>query len=399
MKKITAISVLLLILLSGMSLSALSRKSKMEPVGMEDLTFRLNEFGFDCLRMISRDQAGQNVFLSPLSLSLALTMLNNGAGGNTREQMDEMLHYSGLSMDEINPVLQNLARDLLTLDPRIDLRIANSLWYRYQFKVKKPYLEQIRKFYDAEIKGLDFDAPETPSLINSWVSEKTSSKIERIITSDIDPLMVMYLINVIYFKGDWQVQFDPKRTKSETFAGTEKCEMMSMTADLSYWETDRFQAVNLPYGQGDFSMTVILPAEDVAPAEIISDFNMDYWLALQDEFHPLNGFLALPRFRIEYDITLNQLLRQLGMEEAFDRDLADFNAISDSPLYVSQVLQKTFLEVNEEGTEAAAATMIGMKTVSIQEPGFVMKVNRPFLLFIQQGDLLLFGGWILSLNN
>jgi serine protease inhibitor len=359
-----------------------------------------NAFAFDLLREATRAlPADSNAFLSPLSASMALGMALNGANGETLEGMRAGLRLSGLTEAEINQGYRDLIALLGRLDSRTEMRIANSMWGRAGFPMEPAFTTAGKTFFDAEARTLDFASPDAVPAINVWASGKTNGRIPRLL-DQIDGNEILFLINAIYFKGKWRNAFDPKNTQSGTFHGADGRDraalLMQQEESLRYDETADYQAVDLLYGNGAFAMTVLLPKPGRAPAEVLAGLSPEAWGALAERFHDAEVNLTLPRFRMEYARRLNGDLEALGMAAAFDADRADFYRIADvrpERLYLTRVEQKTFVEVNEEGTEAAAATSVGVGVTSAPQV-FEMKVDRPFLFAIREqlsGTVLFLG--------
>jgi serine protease inhibitor len=221
-----------------------------------------NAFGFKLFRAINDAEAEKNVFISPLSVSMALGMTYNGAAGETEAAMRDVLELGGMSLTAINESYQSLIKLLTGLDPKVVFQIANSIWYKQELPFEKDFLDINSKYFDAEVAGLDFSDLKSVDTINDWVDDKTRGKIERIL-DEINPLAVMFLINAIYFKGTWTYEFDKNETKNDQFTlmdgSTVPCRMMKQEGDFLYYATEDFQAIDLPYGEEEFSMTVILP--------------------------------------------------------------------------------------------------------------------------------------------
>jgi serine protease inhibitor len=359
-----------------------------------------NAFAFDLMREATRAlPADSNAFLSPLSASMALGMALNGANGETLEDMQAGLRLSGLTEAEINQGYHDLIALLGRLDSRTEMRIANSMWGRAGLPMEPAFTTAGQTFFDAEVRTLDFASPDAVPAINDWVSGKTSGRIPRLL-EQIDGNEILFLINAIYFKGKWRDAFDPKNTQSGTFHGADgrdrAAPLMRQEGTLQYEETTDYQAVDLLYGNGAFAMTVLLPKPGRAPTEVLASLSPEAWRALAERFHDAEVDLTLPRFRMEDARRLNDDLEALGMAVAFDPDRADFYRIADvrpERLYLTRVDQKTFVEVNEEGTEAAAATSVGVGPTSAPQV-FEMKVDRPFVFAIRErlsGTVLFLG--------
>ncbi len=363
-----------------------------------------NRFGWKLFRSLTEAETDQNVFISPLSISLALGMALNGAAGETRQAMETTLELSGLSQKAINQYYRQIIDFLLERDPQVILNIANSIWYRQELTVKQTFIDLNQRYFDALVKGVDFSAPTTVNQINQWVKEQTRGKISRGIDR-IKPEDVMFLINAIYFKGTWTTQFNPKLTREKPFSlpdgGKTTCQMMQLSDKLPYLETDDFQMVELPYGDKHFSALVILPRPGKSPGELINRLNAETLQEWVEQLQLREGTLELPKFELRYGKTLNQVLSKLGMAVAFRPGEADFSQMYEGPekLYLSLVNHGTYVKVDEEGTEAAAVTSISISITSIgpQKP-FYMRVDRPFLFLIREKDsgALLFMGQIVE---
>ena len=356
-----------------------------------------NRFGFKLFRAIVQREEGKNIFVSPLSVALALGMTYNGAAGGTRQAMRETLEMGDLTVSEVNQAHHNLTQRLLEADPQVQFEIANSIWYREGLAFEKEFLKTNQTFYGAQIRSLDFGDPAAPAVINQWVNQETQGRIQEIV-GDIDPLTVMFLINALYFKGKWTQAFEPERTQDDWFLlsdGSRKsCRMMAQNGTFRYLEVDEAQIIDLPYGEGAFTMTVVLPRSEHNLNTLISELTPERWHQWQQGLSSQEGSLELPRFTLEYERELSDVLSSLGMEVAFTPQ-ADFSNMyrGPEPLYISKVKHKTFLEVNEEGTEAAAVTSVEMKLTAVR-PSFSMRVDHPFLILIQEagtGTILFMG--------
>ena len=395
-KQKTLVGILLAILL----FSNLFSFSKKPEVSLDTFCESNNKFGFKVFKEIVKEQADDNIFISPMSISYALGMTFNGADGKTKEEMAKTLEFGNLTDSEINASFKALMKKLMELDPKVMMEIANSIWYRENVDVLKKFKEVNQDCFQAEIRNIDFSDQETVGIINNWVSENTKGKITEVI-DEIDALAMMYLINAIYFKGSWTDEFKKERTREDKFFIAEEksvlCEMMNTSNENLYFENDDFQAIELPYGKENFSMIVILPKKEKDINEFISNLNLEDWNSWLTGFSKQNGSLVLPKFKIEYELEMNDVLKILGMPNAFTAD-ADFSKMTKKQkLFISNVKHKTFVDVNEEGTEAAAVTVVEMKLTSFK-PGFFMKVNRPFVFAIKEKETnsILFIGKIVN---
>jgi len=362
-----------------------------------------NNFGFKLFKEIINEEKDKNVFISPLSVAMALGMTYNGANGNTQDAMQKTLELSGLTLQEINDSYKNLTELLINLDPKVKFQIANSIWYREIFPVEDKFVDINKTYFDAEVRGLDFSKPDASNIINGWVNEKTNGKIEKIVDDVINPLTMMFLINAVYFKGIWTYEFDKSKTQDDTFTlpdGSKKsCKMMAQESEFQYFENDDFQAIDLPYGDGDFRMTIFLPRLQNNVDSLIAELNQENWTKWINSFSKQKLTLQLPKFTIEYEIKLNDVLKALGMEIAFDPEQADFTKMYKEEkvkanLYISKVKHKTFVQVDEEGTEAAAVTSVEMSIKAVMPPKLLMRIDRPFIFAIREnrsGTILFIG--------
>lgn len=364
-----------------------------------------NQFTFALFRQLSDAQRGSNVFVSPLSASMALGMTLNGTAGTTFEQMRAALGFGDASRAEINDGYKGLIALLRGLDNSVDFRLANSIWYRRGFPFHQSFLDVSKSSFDAEVRDLDFNDPASVRTINSWVDRSTSGKITEIIDA-IDPEHVMFLINAIYFKGSWRDQFDPAATRDAPFHAADgrrpPVKLMHRRAEMRYLETAELQAVDLPYGRGAFTMTVLLPKEGTDVEALAASLRADTWAEWESRFHTADVDLHLPRLRLAYERTLNDDLRALGIRDAFIPGGADFTGMAPAPtgnrLYIDFVKQKTYVDINEEGTEAAAATVVAISIVSAPRT-VVMRVDRPYLFAIRErlSGTILFVGKIVAM--
>ncbi len=403
-------SLLLLGLLGCASASALWQSSPQSPFQtaqrmtqptqpVDDRLLTANtRFGFKLFSEVLKQTPGQNVTISPSSVAIALSMTYNGASGETKQAMAQALELQGLTLQEINQGNAALEAALENADPKVKLAIANSLWGRQGFQFRPEFLQQNRQFYGAEIATLDFGSPTAVRTINNWVSQRTEGKIPSIV-DQLEPNDVLYLINAIYFKGNWTTQFDPGNTALRPFfklnETQEQHPFMSQTGNYRYAETDQFQAISLPYGDRRLSMVILLPKADSSLAELQRNLTPENWQRWMQQMRSREGSIQLPKFKQEFSIGLNDTLKSLGMGVAFDRNRAEFGGISNAQIYINKVQHKTFIEVNEEGTEAAAATSVGIGVTSAPIDGpFQMVCDRPFFYAIrdnQTGSLLFMG--------
>lgn len=357
-----------------------------------------NSFGLKLLTVVNKDETGKNVFISPVSISMALGMTLNGAVGATRDSMEQTLECAGLSQTDINTSYESLTALLTGLDPRVQFQIANSIWYRPALIVEEEFKSVNARYFRAEVNQIDFADPSASGTINSWVDRSTNGRIKEIVPNPIPAEIVMYLINAIYFKGTWTYRFDASLTRDDTFelpgGSTTACRMMYQKGVFQYSENDQLQAIDLPYGDAGFSMTIVLPKSGIDIDRFLDDVSGQRWSEWTSALTKTEGELYLPKFTLEYEKKLNDVLKAMGMAIAFSREDADFTGIDKrGGLFISEVMHKTFVQVDEEGTEAAAATSVGVGLTSIGG-GFVMRVDRPFVFAIREhhsGTILFIG--------
>ena len=353
-----------------------------------------NDFAFDLFRAGNLAQHKANVFISPLSASMALGMTANGANGATYDEMRTALRLGGATREDVDGGYKSLIALLRGLDPGTDFKIVNSIWYEQTFPFNASFLDESKLYFDAQVQALDFKNPSAVTTINSWVNAQTNSRIPKILDS-IDSSEVMFLVNAIYFKGIWQKQFDKSKTVDAPFHAadgtTATVPMMARGAGVQYAATPEYSAVDLPYGNSAFTMTVVLPSPNVDIDAFAESFDQPKWNSLVGSLHDSDLQVYLPRFRIEWKRELNGDLQQLGMRLAFFN--ADFTRMSPRglDLIITRVLQKTFVDVDEEGTEAAAATLVGIGLTSVP---MAFRADHPFLVVIRErfsGTILFIG--------
>ena len=356
-----------------------------------------NAFTFNMLNAIPVTQ-GKNVMVSPLSISLALSMTLNGADGSTKTDMINALGFSDLSVEEINQVYLDLITALKKADPNVVMNVANSIWIRKDFSVLEPFVATNQKYYDARVDRLDFNAAAL-NTINSWVNEKTNAKIPKIL-DDISAEEVMFLINAIYFNGKWQIQFEKSQTQNGSFTlaagGLVTVPLMKIKEKFGFSEQAGFEALKMPYGRGKFGMIILLPDIGKTPDQIMQQLSPAAWETLKTSLNsPIKVDVWMPRFKFNWESDLKEILSSLGMAVAFSRDEANFTKINNGDhLFITKVKHKTFIDVNEEGTEAAAATSVGIGFTSAGPGGPEFHAIRPFLFFITEEDTgaILFAG-------
>lgn len=357
-----------------------------------------SEFAMDLYKTINIADDKKNVFFSPFSISTALSMTYAGARGNTEKQMADTMHFS-LGQSELHPAFRELASTLQAEHKGYRLEIANALWGQQGYEFQPDFMALIQKEYNGGFHTVDFSnqTEESRGIINSWVGQKTNDKIKDLLAKgSLTSLTRLVLTNAIYFKGDWEHKFKSEETKLSPFHIQSdeivNVPMMHQSGNFRYAQIDGVKVLELPYVGGDLSMVAVLPKETVAEFDQGLDASrLNDWLAKTTE-QDVNVFL--PKFKFEDKYELNDILPGMGMTDAFDLPPADFSGISGKKdLYITKVIHKAVIEVNEEGSEATAATavVIGLKSV-LFKPEF--KADRPFLFFIRHnptGSILFLG--------
>ncbi len=406
MKRI--IGILLSIILFSLSLTACSKGilTKNNSYNIDKISTSVvdgnNEFAFNIFNELNGEDSNESIFISPLSISTALTMTYNGANSTTEEAMSKALGFKGIDNATVSQSYNILLNYLENIDKRVDLNIANSIWIKEGENIKEDFLSNNRRDFNAEINTLDFSKEASINTINNWISDATKGKIDKMIEPPIDPMVLMYLINAIYFKGEWSTQFDDKNTFEHTFqtftGEAQSVRMMSRIGKVEYSKGDDFKAVRLPYGNGNTSMYCILPDESVDVNTFIENMGIEKWNSIRENISEVDEVvLQIPKFKLEYGIkNLNSSLEVLGMGEAFSYQ-ADFSGIGED-LYISKVLHKAVIEVTEKGSEAAAVTSVEVKNTSAREP-ITFIADKPFMFIIADDTTgtILFMGKLLSI--
>lgn len=357
-----------------------------------------SHFAFDILRAVYSSDSKGNVFLSPASISMALAMTWNGADGNTKEEMAKALGFDGVDDMLVNGGFAYLVDVLNTDSGGITTDLANSIWIREGFPVLDSFKKLNSDYFAAEIQDLDFGRDDASDIINGWVKDNTNGLIDSIVDDDIHPATIMFLINTIYFKGNWQVEFETKNTYETDFykdgevAG--KVDMMSAKRNTLFYDAGEYKIVSLPYGEGGMVMDLLLPADDKGMDDFINKFDYDEYMdALGNITEREDVILGIPKFQTEYKLSLKSALMSLGMEEAFT-GAADFTGINEGGnIFISDVKHKTYIDVNEKGTEAAAVTSVEMRLTAVLDP-IEFIADSPFMYIIRETatDSILFTG-------
>ncbi len=352
-----------------------------------------NRFGFNLYNQL--ENSSQSILISPISVALALHMTYNGADAGTKEAMAKALQVTGIDLEALNQKNQDLLRCLKAADSKVKLEIANSIWLREDMAFDQDFLKRNKDYYSAGAYNLDFNDTGAADTINNWVEDSTKGLIKDIVDPPINLMTIMFLINAVYFQGTWTEQFDKQATFEDIFylaSGSQaKVPMMNQSGTYDYYEAPNFQAIRLPYGKEKrMAMYVFLPNENSSLADFHKGLNYANWENWLSRFETKTGAIMIPRFSLEYEKSLNDALSALGMKIAFDPGSADFSrmvpADNSDDIYISDVKHKTFIEVDESGTEAAAVTSVEMRVKGMPMYDFNMKVDRPFFYIIHDSE-------------
>ncbi len=363
-----------------------------------------NDFGFDVFKDLHTAEPAENMFMSPMSISMAIGMLYNGAANGSATAIAETCKWDEMNINDVNEGYKGIMARLSNNDPAVQFDMANSIWHEQSFPAYPSFLEVNSEYYSSEVNALPFQDLASVDVINAWVSDKTNGKITSILDA-ISPEEVMFLINAIYFKADWTTSFDPELTYESIFTSEDGTQnpvdlMPAYESTQRYFENDLFQAVDMTYGDEIYSMSVFLPKSGETVQSVIDELNPTTWETWTDSFleRPIN--LTMPKFTLEYETSLLETLTNLGMGVLFQPFGADLSNIAAANLFVTKVKHKTFIEVDEIGTEAAAVTVIGVGTTSVGiNPTPTMTINRPFVYVIrenQTGTIMFMGKMMTS---
>ncbi|WP_332646570.1 serpin family protein [Lysinibacillus sp. 54212] len=360
-----------------------------------------NGLGFRLLPEVNEDEHGNRI-ISPMSLYMALSMVYNGADGRTQEEIAKALQVKGIAADDLNEANASLLSMLHRNSEQVQLYVANSVWLNTKYRFQKDFSKKVSDYFNAALHEIDIKDSQSANKINDWVKESTNSKIEHIVNEPLSADLAAILINTMYFKGQWTNEFEKKNTTNRPFYladGTKKeVPLMKLEKKIAYLENDHFQAVSLPYGEDEkMSMKIFLPREGLNLEDFQKLLTNKHWQQWSSGFIKKQGTVLLPKFKLEYEVAFKEPLQELGIHEAFGAK-ANFSKMIEEkePFFISEVKQKTFIDVNEKGTEAAAATSVTVKTGGEPATPFQMEVNRPFFVAITDDttDIILFMGTI-----
>lgn len=364
-----------------------------------------NKFAFNIFKEISKDDKEKNVFISPLSISTALTMTYNGAEDNTKEEMSKVLGYDGVLDDEINNSYKTLTGYLGNIDKNIKLNIGNSIWIREGHDINKEFININKDIFGAKVDNLDFSNASSVDKINKWIEKSTNNMIKDMLKGPIPDNIIMYLINAIYFKGNWQEPFDKNNNVTKEFTNSkgEKSQVdfmrkLAASDKTFYGEKDDFKVIKMPYDSGKISMYAVLPKEGLGIDSFVNSLDLDKWKSIKASIGKEKEHVdvSFPKFQIEYGAKeLKESLVALGMKDAFSEAVANFKGIRED-ICISSILHQAKIEVNEKGSEASAATIVEVKETAMQilddHKEFI--ANRPFIFIIEDeesGTILFMG--------
>ena len=350
-----------------------------------------NEFAFDFYNQLNAHVGQHNMMVSPLSLTQAMAMLANGADGDTKAELVKVLGFEGYSLEEMNAYYMNLNKGLLSVDKATKLSLANSFWLNNQYTAIDSYKKTLQTYFDAEVQELAFDNT-IYAIINRWVEENTYGCIKNMLyEGDINNSIVMALLNATYFKGVWKNKFKKKNTFKGNFEAPDKSSfveyMKQERLEANVYEDKECKLIELPYGNEAFGMVVVLPNEEVALGELMQSVDADKWQNWMEQLSlHTNVLVQLPKFtgKYEYNENLKQTLIEMGVVDAFSKLDADFSQMIEGKTYVDIIKQNSFIEVNEEGTEAAAAVYTGENALEGAVKRFEFKATRPFFYAIKE---------------
>lgn len=348
--------------------------------GEQVLVTNSNDFAFNLMREAYDGTKSQ--ILSPISITYALGMLNNGAKGRTQQQINHALGFA--NADEVNGFCKKMLIHAPILDEKTKVMIANTIFMNKDYTLKQDFVQMANDYYLAQPETRDFADGQTMKVINQWASDHTEKMIEQVLDEDtFDPTSVSYLLNAIYFKGEWTSKFEKAMTTEETFSNGKRVPMMNQKKTFSYAEDENCQMLRLPYGNKAYEMTILLPRENKTVSDVLQTLTADRWANL--DFAAGGIDVKLPRFESKTNMNLNPLMEKLGMTDAF-LEVADFSGFCNVPVYIGKMLQSTRIKVDEEGSEAAAVTVIDVTVTAVEpEPRLVpFYATRPFLYVISE---------------
>ena len=349
--------------------------------GEQELVSSNNDFAFNLFRQVAK--ADESQIISPISITYALGMLNNGAAGQTQQQINQVLGFT--DADAVNSFCQKMLVLAPQLDTQTKLLIANNIYVNKDYVLYPEFVKKANDYYFAQPETRDFHDGKTMDVINQWASDHTEQMIDKVLDEkSFSPDAASYLLNAIYFKGEWSSKFDKQNTQQEPFGDTDQqVPMMRQEGSFLYTANEDCQALQLPYGSGLYTMTVLLPNEGKAVSDILQGMTAEGWKQLNAKMADVTVDVKLPRFETKADIDLKDVMANLGMPDAFSPAKADFSNFCSKPTYIDLMKQVARIKVNEEGSEAAAVTIIGMEN-SVGPAHYTFFATRPFLYVISE---------------
>ena len=353
-----------------------------------------DSFGLEIIKKVASLKGRENICISPISIGMALGMCYNGAQGSTSTELQQLL-IKNRNINDLNTKVKTYLDLLSDTSGKVTFEISNSIWIREGYPIEEDFINTNMKYYNAKVENLDFSIHSSVQIINNWVAKSTHNKIQNIVRPPLSPETIMLIINAIYFQGDWSKKFKPDNTKKDifyTFDSSEvECQMMQQKGKFKYLENNLCRIIDLPYCRGKFSMTILLPLKGVELDSLIKSISIDDWNKWLAGLESKEIRLYLPKFKMEYKSKLNQLLIDMGIPSAFDPDRSDFSGINTElgdKIYIDEVLHKTYLKVDEKGTEAAAVTSARMSVTSAYPPTkpITMRIDHPFIYAIRDRD-------------
>lgn len=396
-----------LMVVACMFLAASAPSYPSPPDGPGMLSQSYTQFGFEVLRELRLQQPNNNVFISPVSIAVTLAMTSNGASRTTREAILRALHLDGQTIETLNAANHAVIREITDVTA-VQISLANALWVQQDASINPSFSSALESSYSAQVGKLDFHNAAAVKAINAWVAKHTQDRVQKIVDR-VDPATVAMLTDAIAFKGKWSSPFDPKTTQPHDFkidrGIVHQVPMMKRSGEYSYTNTNGLEAIRLPYADGAFAMYVVLPQDRSGMESFLKELTPDKFNLFLSSLEMRKGTIELPRFTMAYDTTLNGVLKKMGMGIAFSNN-ANFENIykGHQRMQINEVRHASFLKVDEEGTEAAAATSVGIRNLAMprkQPPPFHMVVDHPFFLVIRddRSGQLLFTGTVFDPKN
>ena len=392
MKKITLFAIAFMVAMTGCKKEPKPNDNPRADIQLTNTERQLvsdnNDFAFNLFRTAQNE--GSQI-ISPLSITYSLGMLNNGAVGQTQQEINTVLGFGDTGADAINDFCKKMLTEAPSLDKMTKVMIANTIFVNsgQGYELKPPFVEKANTYYDAKPESRDFKDGRTLDVINQWASDHTEQMIKKALEeNEFAPEAVSYLLNAIYFKGEWSMKFNKIETQNEPFNNGEKVPMMHQECELSYANNDTYQSLCLPYGNGAYYMTVMLPHEGKTTDDILSQMNGQTWNENFNQMYTYRVDVKLPRFETNTNLNLKSIMSTLGMPTPFDPNQAQFDEFCNVPTYIEMMKQVAKIKLDEEGTEAAAVTVVGMLETSAGEepelPYAIFHADRTFLYTISE---------------